>query len=567
MVIVSYLLLGVVAYALLLRTVPLPVAEPGPPPALGFDEGRAYALVERLATEHPRRVTGTPADEVAARWVGDELRSLGMEVSEERFRAYGATSLENWGWYDGINVVGVHRGAVDDIILFGAHRDIVPTTEQGADDNASGTAVLLETARVLAAAPHRHTYVFVSFSAEETGLGGSAHFAGHWPDLRRARLMVNFDMLGWRDAAHTRLEHWTYLPLAATSLLHGMVAREPEAFALDSAKTLWAVAGLIEPGSDSAAFALRGYPALFFADGAGRPNAPPHCYHSPCDTVEQVSGEALGRAGRFAEEFVRRVDGGAYWDGPRAFIVRDDRYVPEWQVRGVGLVFAIFALAQLALAYRAASHQRSAGSHESAAMGELGGPATGPGPLEGAMVVHTGLSAEVGRTAPFWLGALGAAVLVAVAAPLPGLGVAPTVPRVLVWVALGLAATGALFVLRGRVVALAPAGERLAFTVALVGNYLAAALFTNLLLAALAALPHLLLSSRVRLRPVWGWRLLDLAIVALGCLWSALWLGAAMMVGIFQLLPLGMVLGGIALAYLGTVVPLVVVLRRGRVTA
>jgi hypothetical protein len=178
--------------------------------------------------------------------------------------------------------------------------------------------------------------------------------------------------------------------------------------------------------------------------------------------------------------------------------------------------------------------------------------------------VRPGLGAELARAAPFWLGALGVGALVAAAAPLPGLGVAPTVPRVLGWVALGLAATVGLFVLRGRVAALAPAGERLAFTAAVVGSYVAAALLTSLVLAALAALPHLLLSNRVRLRSAWGWRLLDVAIVALGCLWSALWLGAAMMVGVFQLLPLGTLLGGIALAYLGAVVPLVVVLRRGR---
>jgi hypothetical protein len=118
--------------------------------------------------------------------------------------------------------------------------------------------------------------------------------------------------------------------------------------------------------------------------------------------------------------------------------------------------------------------------------------------------------------------------------------------------------------LRGRVVALPPAGERLAFTAALVVSYVVAGLLTNYLLAALAALPHLLLSTRVRLRPAWGRRLLDLAIVALGCLWSALWLVAAFGVAIFQILPLPTLLGGIALAYLGTVVPLVVVLRRGR---
>jgi hypothetical protein len=393
--------------------------------------------------------------------------------------------------------------------------------------------------------------------------------------------MLNFDMLGWRDAAYTRLAHWTYLPLAATSLLRGMVAREAEGFNLQNAKTLWAVAGLIEPGSDSAAFALRGYPALFFSDGPGRPGAPPHCYHAPCDTVEQVSAQALGRAGRFAEELVRRVDDGASWSGERGFIVREDRYVPAWQVQGVALAVALFALGQLVLAYRAArgqapaaggrppasGYEPSAVEHQRAAVGEEScgdGKPHRPPPVAGARVARSGVARQVRRAAPFWLGAAGTAALVALAAPLPGLGVAPTGPRVLGWVALVLAATVGLFVLRGRVVALPPAGERLAFTAALVASYVVAGLLTNYLLAALAALPHLLLSARVRLRPAWRWRLLDLAIVAIGCLWSALWLVAAFGVAIVQLLPLPTLLGGIALAYLGMMLPLVVVLRRGR---
>src|SRR5215210_4687753 len=126
MVLLTYVLLGLTAYALLFWTRPLPVVDPGPPPTLRFDEDRAYAQVARLATEFPGRVTGTAADEAAARWVGDELRGLGLNVSEQRFRAYGASSLEDWGWHDGINVVGIHRGVTADAILFGAHRDVVP---------------------------------------------------------------------------------------------------------------------------------------------------------------------------------------------------------------------------------------------------------------------------------------------------------------------------------------------------------------------------------------------------------------------------------------------------------
>jgi hypothetical protein len=563
----SYALLVTVGYGLLTRSLPLPSVPLDPAPALAFDQDRAFAQVARLATEFPNRVTGTPADDAAARWVGDELRALGFAVSEQPFRAYGIARATDWGEYDGVNVVGVHRGAVDEAIVFGAHRDVVPTTAQGADDNGSGTGTLLELARALTATPHHYTYVFVSFGAEEIGLAGAAHFADHWPDMARVRLMLNFDMLGWRDAVSTRVDHWTFLPLPATALLFSMVARAPDAIVPDRSKTWWRVAGAIDdPGSDSAVFALRGYPALFFDDGPGGSGAPHHCYHEACDTLNQVSADALGRAGRFAEEFVRRVDGGDLLAGSGAFLVQGGQYVPTWQVSAAGLAVALFAVAQLGLAYLAA---RVAGRRQPVD----GGRQAIEAPDGGATVRTSMRPVEAGHRrarlgklagpAVYWLGAAGVAAAVALAAPLPGLGAAPTAPRVWAWLGLVLIGLPTLFVLRRRTGDARPAAERLAFTAALVASYVLAALVTNLLLAAVAALPHLLLSSRVRLRPTRGWRLTDLAIMAPGCLWSALALTAAAGVGLFGLLPAAVVAPSIGLAYLGAVAPIVAALGRG----
>jgi len=559
----SYALLAALGYGLLAWSRPLPSAALPPSPPLGFDQARAYAQLMRLATEFPDRVTGTPVDAAAARWVGDELRGLGLEVAEQRFQAYGFAGVTDWGRYDGINVVGVQRGAVPDALVFGAHRDVVATTRQGADDNGSGTATLLELARALTATPHHYTYVFVSFGAEEVGLAGAAYFADHWPDLPRVRLMLNFDMLGWRDAASTHVGHWTFLPLPATALLFDLVARDTAALVPDRAKTWWRVAGAIDdPGSDSAVFALRGYPALFFYDGPPRPGAPRHCYHEPCDTLDQVSAEALGRAGRFAEEFVRRVDGGGLLSGSGRFLVQGNRYVPAWQVWGAGVAVALFALAQLAIA--------------SVGLG-IRGPGLGARPGPGAARAAPGPGRALLAVAPdrrrvralagpagYWLGAVGLATLVGLTAPLPGLGAAPTGPRVGAWVGLVLTGLVGLYALRRWLRGASPPAERLAFTLALVGSYAVAALVSNLLLAAVAALPHLLLSSRVRLGWTRRWRLVDLAIVAPGCLWSGAVLSAALGVGLFSLLPARVVAPSIGLAYLGAVAPFVAVVARGQ---
>jgi aminopeptidase YwaD len=98
----------------------------------------------------------------------------------------------------GINVVATKRGAQrpDEIIVIGGHYDSVPAAP-GANDNASGTAVVLEVARVLANTPLPRTVQFVLFGAEELGLHGSAAFVS---DRRQGIVaMVNLDMVGWGD--------------------------------------------------------------------------------------------------------------------------------------------------------------------------------------------------------------------------------------------------------------------------------------------------------------------------------------------------------------------------------
>ncbi len=72
----------------------------------------------------------------------------------------------------------------------------------GANDNASGTAVLLEAARLLANETFSPTLTFIAFGSEEIGLGGSSYFTIHLPPLERyvARGMINLDCVGWGTA-------------------------------------------------------------------------------------------------------------------------------------------------------------------------------------------------------------------------------------------------------------------------------------------------------------------------------------------------------------------------------
>lgn len=97
-------------------------------------------------------------------------------------------------------------GSTDEIIVVGAHYDHLGTRERdgkkvinnGADDNASGTAGIVELARVFGAGPKlRRNILFMTFSAEERGLLGSRHFVKNPTiDLKKVRAMLNMDMIG-----------------------------------------------------------------------------------------------------------------------------------------------------------------------------------------------------------------------------------------------------------------------------------------------------------------------------------------------------------------------------------
>ncbi len=169
----------------------------------------------------------------------------------------------------GRNILAYPAGVTRPKVLLGAHYDAVPGSP-GANDNASGSAVLLELARRLQGTP----VWFVAFDGEEDGLRGSAHFvkqAGQ-PFLKDLRGMLNFDMVG----------------VNAQLLVGG-------------SENLVALARQTVPGaksfkdtglSDHGSFRRAGVPALFFYRGQ-EPN-----YHSPQDrTVDADLLEHTVQAG------------------------------------------------------------------------------------------------------------------------------------------------------------------------------------------------------------------------------------------------------------------------------
>lgn len=182
-------------------------ADPASPGAVAFDPAAAVGTVRDLAAFGPREATSTAfrraADEVAARFA-----ALGYGVRRDRFRV---PAGESWGVPVPAgrtqNVVARRPGAEPGTepgaayVVIGAHLDTVPQSP-GAEDNASGVAVLLELARLAADAPTRWPVTFVVFGAEEPR--GPADDEHHFGSLRRAarlggeplRAMVSLDRVG-----------------------------------------------------------------------------------------------------------------------------------------------------------------------------------------------------------------------------------------------------------------------------------------------------------------------------------------------------------------------------------
>ncbi len=184
----------------------------------------------------------------------------------------------------------------DDVVVVGAHLDHLGTrgrgsmlgkvgqgqVHPGADDNASGTAVVMEIARTLKAQKPKRSVLFLHFAGEEEGLLGSAHWVRQpTVPLPRVRFMVNFDMVGRMDEAKPTLQMGglgapkTALARARTFAPTGVALGED--------------LGVAVGGSDHMSFSTAKIPTLFFFTGLHSD------YHRPSDLPEKlnVKGMAL----------------------------------------------------------------------------------------------------------------------------------------------------------------------------------------------------------------------------------------------------------------------------------
>lgn len=178
-------------------------------------------------------------------------------------------------------VVGAHRDHVGVVARQFQRDDLTPVIHNGADDNAAGTAAIIELARVIGAGPApRRNILFIAFDGEEMGLLGSRHFVDN-PTiaLEDIRAMINFDMIG-------RLSQDKYAVFGQNS-----GAEFPEIvgkYAEQLGLTYKAPRGMAG-GSDHTPFLRRNIPSMFAFTGIHKQ------YHQPEDDWELIDADGAAK--------------------------------------------------------------------------------------------------------------------------------------------------------------------------------------------------------------------------------------------------------------------------------
>lgn len=230
----------------------------------------------------------------------------------------------------GVNVVGLLPGAdpalAHEAVVLGAHYDHLgragDTLYPGADDNASGTAVVVTLARAFAAAGGaRRPLVFALFGGEELGLLGSRRHVAQWVPAQRPAVMLNFDMVGRMRGDK--------LQVGGVDSGNGWRAvLEPAAKAIGVDLTM---RGAPFAPSDHIQFYRAGVPVLFFTTGIHGD------YHGPGDTADKINAGGLARVAALAAHVVERVAGGA----PPAYVKLDPPAERRSPVAAGGAFFGI----------------------------------------------------------------------------------------------------------------------------------------------------------------------------------------------------------------------------------
>ena len=228
--------------------------------------------------------------ESTRQYIRQQMLARQLPVENQSFVHQGST---------GVNIIATLAGQNTDaqVYLIDGHYDTVTTTP-GADDNASGTAGMLEAMRVLSQFNSKHSIRFIGFDKEELGLRGSRFYASQLPNNHNIAGMINFEMIGYTCSGQPECADF---PNADTSIYNIR-----SSFATAMSDTFNSIGNTHVPAlkirpvtddgdanfrrSDHAPFWDIGVDALFITDGANFRT--PH-YHRATDQLETMDTEFM----------------------------------------------------------------------------------------------------------------------------------------------------------------------------------------------------------------------------------------------------------------------------------
>lgn len=292
------------------------------------------------------RQTGTDGEQLASEYIAKRFEDLGMKAqgTDGFYQAFSFkpktdphqevkyTVVGNDSTITGTNVVGFIDNKAPYTVIIGAHYDHLgygsegslyrgeeKAIHNGADDNASGVAIMLNLASKLKGINKNNNYLFLAFSAEEMGLLGSNYFTKNATlDLKDVNYMLNMDMVG-------RLKQ------DSTLAVYGVGTSPILKQVVNSSNTQFK---LIEKESgtgpsDHTSFYNSDIPVLHFFTGQHED------YHKPSDDSEKLNYEGMEAISNYIFEIITQLDGA----GKLAFrkTKNESEDVPRFRV-GLGVI-------------------------------------------------------------------------------------------------------------------------------------------------------------------------------------------------------------------------------------
>ncbi len=268
------------------------IAEGPSPEPLDVDPTTLQEIIS-LVTEQDVEKYITDLQNFGTRFVYTTQCNLSAQYIFDEFSNYSALSVESdYFWYNGLlvrNIIATLPGlneSNDKVYVIGGHYDSYSQTDPwnnapGADDDASGTAVALEAARILSQYRFDATIIFAAWTAEELGLIGSAHWVKNAEENNMdIGAYLNFDMIGYDpnnkmglDIGYNDGSTW--------------ISNEMKTINTNFSIGLNITTGQGGSASDHASFWAWGYPAVECIESEfNTPN-----YHTVNDTVDKLNME------------------------------------------------------------------------------------------------------------------------------------------------------------------------------------------------------------------------------------------------------------------------------------